>query len=1009
MYGDRGLDHEEGGIDYRTEERQLGSKIDDDVILSKCPDDPGMFTMVDAAVSFKVVSCFLGIVVFQLTCEHILEYCEHAAHGTVYAAVLHKTYRELMLLGFVAFIIFFIVTMDSITDSFIASFEYADFVMFFVGMSFISQSVWSCVANYSVKAFTFKACHMKTQFLVAKHNMSRSLSMIPIFSFNHNAVRMQLFRHIFLSVYDLPDKFSFPHYFGVSLDALTADLVELLPSSYLFLCLLIIFSEYVVRHYPHTYETLRHPSRRESISEESAILLYGLMGFMIFVTDIVILYICNRATAAINKHRFSKQMEEGTGNEESRLNSALRSTTVNGGFRKSRSFAKLMLDVMPFMDDNKNAGVQEIQELNRRRREEVAKQLEKAKQAESQSAPDPEAPGDDTRGSSIGRSLSKMRSSVYGISSRMSRESRGSLDTEDEDSRRGDRSSIRFANDTSQPRSRSASQRRARRSSSAKLARSVSKKIKASSNIAGEMIATTRMSKAEKEMHKTKEKRSRSAMRMAKHASRINSKHHHGGARLFEILSESDVCVNNDTERINEVVREAVPGSSITGIRRFIDALRLISNFYIAIFICTFITGSHIAMNMGPISRAGNLVGLFTVMFANTFLDPLVTFEYTIMRTMGVINPLLVGTTIDHVAELDRLLQLLALKILVNYRNIDPNFDETTYIPTSAHLKEVVTAAFNTWDKKSEGYLTRETFADAMDAAGVVLPEVKIKMLFKRLDSFQLNGQIDLDEFWSALAPVVNRTIDEIQGRVEMSETTNNLIDPITVLDENHKRRKSLEATRRMELEAQEEEEEKEAAPSELEVSHLAIEDLIEKSSRKPLSSRDIARLRGLIADLGGHSTSNTASYKTVSTPRGTQATGHRHVQHTSHLKNLDSGPATLPNGNEPEPSVTINATINEAAANKRLEKLMRKEMAKPAKEKSFSIIETITSAFSRGPLTIAADDSQGSVASPPPHGSSLDAVETELIVTTSHESPRSPPKKKLSGLFKNFGDDSVV
>jgi len=31
--------------------------------------------------------------------------------------------------------------------------------------------------------------------------------------------------------YDLPDEFSFPHYFGVSLDALTADLVELLPSS----------------------------------------------------------------------------------------------------------------------------------------------------------------------------------------------------------------------------------------------------------------------------------------------------------------------------------------------------------------------------------------------------------------------------------------------------------------------------------------------------------------------------------------------------------------------------------------------------------------------------------------------------------------------------------------------------------------------------------------------------------------------------------------------------------
>jgi hypothetical protein len=90
-----------------------------------------------------------------------------------------------------------------------------------------------------------------------------------------------------------------------------------------------------------------------------------------------------------------------------------------------------------------------------------------------------------------------------------------------------------------------------------------------------------------------------------------------------------------------------------------IDALRLISNFYIAIFICTFITGSHIAINMTPLTRAGNIVGLLTVIFANTFLDPLVTFEYTTMRTMGVINPLLVGETIEHVAELDRMLQLV--------------------------------------------------------------------------------------------------------------------------------------------------------------------------------------------------------------------------------------------------------------------------------------------------------------------------------------------------------------
>lgn len=50
-------------------------------------------------------------------------------------------------------------------------------------------------------------------------------------------------------------------------------------------------------------------------------------------------------------------------------------------------------------------------------------------------------------------------------------------------------------------------------------------------------------------------------------------------------------------------------------------------------------------------------MGLITVIIANTLLDPLVTFEYCTIRTIGIINPLLVGETVEHVADLDRLLQ----------------------------------------------------------------------------------------------------------------------------------------------------------------------------------------------------------------------------------------------------------------------------------------------------------------------------------------------------------------
>jgi hypothetical protein len=75
-------------IEVRRPRRQLeGSTGDDaDDILSRlhelddkqtehlCPEELDMFTMVDGALSFKVVNCFLGIIVFQVptSCEALI-------------------------------------------------------------------------------------------------------------------------------------------------------------------------------------------------------------------------------------------------------------------------------------------------------------------------------------------------------------------------------------------------------------------------------------------------------------------------------------------------------------------------------------------------------------------------------------------------------------------------------------------------------------------------------------------------------------------------------------------------------------------------------------------------------------------------------------------------------------------------------------------------------------------------------------------------------------------------
>ena len=752
-----------------------------------CDPPLGMFDMVDAAVSFKVVNCFLGIAVFQLVCEHILEVLEDVAHGTVYASVLHRTYRELMLLGFVAFIIFFIVTDPSITDNFVASFEYADFVMFFVGMSFICQSVWTCIANYAVKTFSFMACNLPTPDLVESYKLELEsvTGCLKWISFNHAAVRTQIFRHIFLSVYDLPDAFSFPHYFGVSLDALTADLVELLPGSYIALMLLIAFCEYIVRHHGYTYNEFRHPTTREPIDEITSVLLYGLIGLLIFLTYLYLLRLCTRASTAIIAFHFEKQMTDVSLSEHERLNAALESTTVNGGFRLSRSFAKVQLDLVPFMVENRSAhGAEELGEMARKRKELVAARKSAArtskrglysKERAASLRYAPGGPGNDgSFDAVVERHGSLGGGGDYG-------------DELDEHGRGVSANSVRGASGargTSKGRlhdrglSIKTVGRRGSALASKQAAAVAAKAVQSASRAAHEVGHLHIKTREERESDQRDLKRRRAAHRMAKHSSRVNPSHRHHGIKMYEELSKDGTWINQETERINEVVRMQLPGQSIKGVRRFIDAMRLISNFYISIFVCTFITGSHIAENMGTLTRVGNLLGLGLVILANTVLDPLVTFEYANLRTMGVINPLLVGETVEHVATLDRLLEQMALKVLNHWREaVDPDFAEEAFVPSTASLREMIKVAFEDWDTKDVGFLTPESFGRAMDAEGLILPKASIKMLFDRIDCFQFNGEISLEEMTTCLAPVINKVVGELQGTIVLLETTNNLDD----------------------------------------------------------------------------------------------------------------------------------------------------------------------------------------------------------------------------------------
>lgn len=281
---------------------------------------------------------------------------------------------------------------------------------------------------------------------------------------------------------------------------------------------------------------------------------------------------------------------------------------VNGGYRKSRTLDKVWKDLMPFLQSGSDNKVEELERLRQLSQQDVSDESKALEEAGKNTSGGSKNWGNLKKAVIKGGAL-KTSIDAFKVPQR-------EAETKEDRSYDGD-----GEGHSTQSTRRSTKAPRRNRLSSAGRRSTVSF-----------VYAAAALSKEQKEEQKKKEKRHRMATLMTRHAARINTSYRESGTELTRKIENDETWTNESTEKINDVVRKRLPGHSIRGVRRFIDALRLISNFYIAIFICTFITGSHIAENMTPLTRFGNLVGLVTVTIANTVLDPIVTFEYATIR-----------------------------------------------------------------------------------------------------------------------------------------------------------------------------------------------------------------------------------------------------------------------------------------------------------------------------------------------------------------------------------------
>lgn len=138
---------------------------------------PALFDLIREASSLQVVQCFMGLLVFTFIMDVILDYVERNVIGSIVSEVLAKLYKELMLLGFISFGIF--ISLGSIKEvdkATLASFEYAHFVMFFLGGGIVAQTLWSIACNSRLQRDIWIACALDTsKALAAYHDKKQSL------------------------------------------------------------------------------------------------------------------------------------------------------------------------------------------------------------------------------------------------------------------------------------------------------------------------------------------------------------------------------------------------------------------------------------------------------------------------------------------------------------------------------------------------------------------------------------------------------------------------------------------------------------------------------------------------------------------------------------------------------------------------------------------------------------------------------------------------------------------
>jgi len=213
--------------------------------------------------------------------------------------------------------------------------------------------------------------------------------------------------------------------------------------------------------------------------------------------------------------------------------------------------------------------------------------------------------------------------------------------------------------------------------------------------------STPRPLNANKEMEGGTNKSSHGASaRMFSHAA-----HHGQRVRRSSVVKRKLDSARWQADALIICFAEVLPFGSMDVLRMLIDGVRFMSNFFLAVYLTTFLSfawtsheddDSHFSDGMSLLTRVIAVLCFIPVAVGNTMLEPYISLQFALINTLSCVNPLLLGETMEYVHETSKMMDHVAFKILHKYMTLTDLEDHDT---DNIHMvKELLHTVFNDWD-----------------------------------------------------------------------------------------------------------------------------------------------------------------------------------------------------------------------------------------------------------------------------------------------------------------------